>query len=334
MRNKTAASKVLKTIIFAAIVNALISVYLFLDLFNFYYIEDNFPEETQVIETPSTVVKVNDENGIGDNLPNEVGDSTGETEQPSSEEELPTTQIRDGFSTTDINTLNEIRNPFLNSPLITESYLEQTKIHEDNVEMIKKEIESLERAAEAIEQGGGFSFGTISANDALIPVYTSEGNYSKSETYSGRVSTDVQVTKEELETIAIAVSTKSSLDVPVEWLNSIVAISSHYYADLITTDEDGTLRSGLSQYREQAASYVKENLANGYHNADLNTNPTYNVEIALRYLDYLNKKDSDLHYVFTSYWLGESTAEDVKQKSGSYETDFSKDVILYLKSQF
>lgn len=148
------------------------------------------------------------------------------------------------------------------------------------------------------------------------------------ETTSQTQSEENSPTSEHQDIIDVAELKAKKYDVPSAWLTSVIETLSNYQVELSTQDGDIT-RNGVMQIRDADVPFITKNIGdklNSDNKADSN------IEMGAYYLAYLSKQNIDKNYPFTTYYLGKEEADKLYNKTGSYESEFSKTILKKLKT--
>lgn len=313
MKERIRNNKFVTVIIVLAILNTFTSWFLFINLVLYQF--SGLPAELEKIAEKEIAAEQN---------------------QPESDITIEYTPGKkyDGFSVLEVEKIKDVRSPFSTPPTVSAMYEQEEREYRENLEALQELLDK-KKAEDEAYQNFDIKDGEKEAGREEkilgIPVYSNKGEYI--ETKESKSSGDENsYSKKEIEVVGSALTQETGRDIPLEWLVGIAEHTSNYQSNLKTTDGDGVIRRGLMQYQENAAIFVKEELSNSVHNSELDYNMTYNLDIAARYLSYLAEKKADPHFVFTTYWLGEEGAENVRNQNGSYRTDFSENIIELINS--
>lgn len=371
--SKFSSEKLLNTIMFASVLNILLSGYIFYDLAIPF-----FDKEVNVInhkETNSNAVSNNQNGKSNQNIPstdNKDSDMSNvddmNNEEIENQEVIVSKKEKETLTTEELNLLISSRDPFGIAPVVFKQYEEQEKVYNERIDALKSKIDQLLHEEENPNQNyndssdngqtnsetsyddnssdSGTSSSTTDEDttnqptngDWTKPMYSNNGKYiipstDDADNNGSDNSSEIQVklTEEEVETIATEITTKDRRTVPKEWIIALAKLTSDFQPELSTTDNYDVTRKGLTQYRADKARFIQENLG-GYYRPSQDFNATNNINLSAHYLYFLREINDDPHFIFTTYWFGETIANAIKDETGSYETDFSLDILQLISN--
>lgn len=145
---------------------------------------------------------------------------------------------------------------------------------------------------------------------------------------SGEEGDTTQLTREGLYPLVTKIAAEYGID--EAWVYAIIENESGYnqFAKGENTDESGKITSidrGLMQINSKTSPWIAKKLGVPYK-VDMEYDVRQNIEMGVYYLAYLKGISEDTDFIFTAYNRGATGANDYKQKTGTYETDYSKKV--------
>lgn len=137
-----------------------------------------------------------------------------------------------------------------------------------------------------------------------------------------------KVTKEQVDVVLDSLEGRYTFD--RELVHALISKVSGYDKDKVVDGVSGTESRGIMVINEKTAESVSNSLGFDYKDGDEFVYDR-NILMGVYYLNYLRNINKDNHYILTAYVLGPSGADAWKEKSGSYESSFSREVLGKLK---
>lgn len=215
------------------------------------------------------------------------------------------------FNDEQVDRMDDIRDPFeLDSYLrsFIDSDLNNREVDSEDGS-VKEELDDVESVQEDDKDV---------VEDSVVVEESAEEEVSKSD----------KITKEQVDTVLESLEGRYSFD--RDMVHALISTVSGYDKDKIVDGVSGTESRGIMMINEKTAESVSNSLGFDYKDGDEFLYDR-NIMMGVYYLDYLSNINKDKHYVLTAYVLGPKGADSWREKSGSYESSFSREVLDKLK---
>lgn len=215
------------------------------------------------------------------------------------------------FNDEQVDRMDDIRDPFE-----LDSYLRSFIDSDLNNREVASEDGSVEEGLDDVESVQEEDKDAV--EDSVVVEESDEEEVSKSD----------KITKEQVDAVLESLEGRYSFD--RDMVHALISTVSGYDKDKIVDGVSGTESRGIMMINEKTAESVSNSLGFDYKDGDEFLYDR-NIMMGVYYLDYLSNINKDKHYVLTAYVLGPKGADSWREKSGSYESSFSREVLDKLK---